>query len=249
MMRNQKLLHAVSGVLYAEDFDEPLLQSVRKSPAGVVAASEPEIIVPSFSLEELRAATEQAHEEGAETTRRSVEHASAAQRNTAIATLSEQLAATQKQSAQAVEQALDALASTTLSLLAVALPALCAGHAEGELRALLQRLLPPMRQTPELQIRVHPDLREAIENETGAILEGSGTRVTWINSTRLAPGDITVAWQNGSALRDTATTCAAIRDAVLVLFGDGREDAVADPLRMETRLPNAQLPNSQLEDL
>ena len=177
-------------------------------------------------------------------TRQSAEHASAAQRNAAVAALTAQLAATRKQSAQAVEQALEALAGTILSMLAVALPALCAGHAEGELRALLRRLLPPMRQTPELQIRVHPDLREAMEDETAALLEGSGIQVTWINSPRFAPGDISVAWQNGSALRDTAATCVAIRDAVLVLFGHQREECVVD-----TQQPAAQRNNPETEEL
>lgn len=218
MMRTHTVPRAISGVLYAEDFDEPLVQPLRKSPAGSTILIEPEVIAPSFSLDELRAATEQAHEEGSEAARQAAEQSSTAQRAMALASLAEQLAMTQKQSARVVEQALDAITCTALSLLAVALPALCASHAEAELRALLHRVLPPMRQVPELQIRVHPDLREAIEDETSAVLEGSGTRVTWINSARLAPGDIAIAWQNGGALRDTGATCIAIRDAVLALL-------------------------------
>ncbi len=216
MMRSHTVPRAISGILYAEDFDEPLLPPVRMPSAVLI---EPEVVAPSFSLDELRAATEQAHEEGMECARHAAEQSSAARHAVVLAALAEQLTATQKQAAEMVEQALDAVTCTTLSLLAVALPALCASHAEGELRALLHRVLPPMRQVPELQIRVHPDLREAMEDETRTMLEGSGTRVTWINSAKLAPGDIAIAWQNGGALRDTGATCVAIRDAVLALLG------------------------------
>jgi imidazolonepropionase-like amidohydrolase len=223
MMHSHAIPRAISGVLYAEDFDEPLLPPLR-TPSVVLI--EPEVAAPSFSLDELRAATEQAHEAGMEYARHAAEKSAASQRIMALAALAEQLAATQKQAARMVEQALDGVTCTTLSLLAVALPALCASHAESELRALLHRVLPPMRQVPELQIRVHPDLREAIEDETRTMLEGSGTQVTWINSAKLAPGDIAIAWQNGGALRDTGATCIAIRDAVLALLDAGAASVV-----------------------
>ncbi len=220
-MRNHTVPRAISGVLYAEDFDEPLVQPARAPSAGPDILIEPEVVAPTFSLDELRAATAQAHEEGAESARRAADQSSVAQRAMALAALAEQLAITHKQSARIVEQALDSVTCTALSMLAVALPALCANHAEAELRALLHRVLPPMRQVPELQIRLHPDLREAIENESSIVLEGSGTRVTWINSVKLAPGDIAITWQNGGALRDTGATCIAIRDAVLDLLDPG----------------------------
>ncbi len=218
----------ISGVLYAEDFDEPspqqdMLRSIRPVPAV-----EPEFISPSFTLDELRAATEQAHEEGREAERHATAHTMAAQRNAALVTMADQLSITQQQSRRIVEEALDAIAQTTLSLLAVALPALCANHAEGELRALLRRLLPPTRQLQELHIRVHPSLREAVENETNIVLEGSGTQVSWTESSKLAPGDVAIAWKNGGALRDTAATCAEIHLAVLTLFDNEHDSHVPE---------------------
>lgn len=229
MMRIHKALSSISGVLYAEDFDEPSPDYPVTRSAGPAPAAEPEFISPSFSLGELRAATDQAHEEGREAERCATAHALATQRNAVLTSLAEQLSATQQQSRQIVEGALDAIAQTTLSLLAVALPALCASHAEDELRALLRRLLPPTRQLPELHIRVHPFLREAIEDETNMVLEGSGTQVTWTESSKLAPGDIAIAWQNGGALRDTAATCADIRNAILALFDNEHVNCVLEP--------------------
>ena len=179
--------------------------------------------MPSFTLNELRAAVDEAHQKGRDEALREASASMQGQRNLAAANLAKQLAATQEQSARIVEQALNMIARTTLSLLSVALPALCADHAEAELRALLHRIVPPMRQQPELQIRVHSSLRAVLEEETKAMLEGSGTCVTWASSGKLLPGDIAISWQNGGALRDTAATCDYIRDAVLALFEAGHE--------------------------
>ena len=228
MMRAHGFPSAVSGVLYAEDFDEPLPRHAAVQPASPLPAVEPEFISPTFSLDELRAATDQAHEEGRIAERSVIANAVSAQRNAALVSLAEQLCMTQHQSRQIVEAALDSIAQTTFSLLTVALPALCAGHAEDELRALLRRLLPPIRQLPELHIRVHPSLRDAVEEETSTVLDGSGTQVTWTESTKLAPGDIAIAWQNGGALRDTAATCTGIRNAIVALLDNEHEARVPE---------------------
>ena len=116
-----------------------------------------------------------------------------------------------------------AIACTTLSLITAALPNLCTAHAEDEIRALLRRVLPAARQLPGLHIRLNPALRQFVEGETARLLEGSGTKVSWTETGKLASGDIAVTWQSGSAVRDTEACCASIRDAVLALFdgGDG----------------------------
>ena len=228
MMHIHGFPSAVSGVLYAEDFDEPAARQEAPRSAGPKPVVEPEFIPPSFSLVELRAATDQAHEEGRLAERSTMADALTAQRNAALTNLAEQLCVTQQQSRQIVEEALDGIAQTVLSLLTVALPALCASRAEDELRALLRRLLPPIRQLPDLHIRIHPSVREAVENETIMILDGSGTQVIWTESAKLAPGDIAIAWQNGGALRDTAATCTGIRNAILTLFDNEHETPVPE---------------------
>jgi hypothetical protein len=228
MIHARQYPSAISGVLYAEDFDEPLLREKNARTAGPPPTVRPEVIAPSFSLDDLRAATDQAHEEGRELGRETITQSLVVQHNAALSSLAEQLALSQEQSRQIVERALDAIAQTALSILAVALPALCANHAEDELRALLRRVLPPTRQLPELHIQVHPALREAVEGEVGVVFEGFGTKVTWTESSKLALGDIAVTWQNGSALRNTADTCAQIHNAVLALFNKEHETFVPE---------------------
>jgi len=205
---------AISGVLYAEDFDTPS----PPHPPAPPQPREPEIIVPSFSLGELRAASDQARQEGQEAAHLAMDRSMTAQRDTTLAALAEQILLSWSQSARIVEEGMNAIAGTVFSMLAVALPALCATHAEGELRALLHRILPPMREVVELHVKVHPSLREAVEQEVETILEGSGTRLDWSSSSKLEPGDISVTWQKGGALRDTGAICSAISQAIFALF-------------------------------
>ncbi len=214
---------ALSGVLYAEDFDELPAKAVVAAAAAALPASAPVVVAPSFSLEELRAATEQAHEDGRRAGRLAAEELDSVRHQQALTLLAEQLRLAQDQPARIVEQGLDAITRAALSLLSTALPAFCDKRAEPELRALLQRVLPSSRRLPELNIRLHPSVRSAVEEEATTLLEGSGTRVNWIESSKMKPGDIVVAWQNGSALRDTAETCASIRDAVTALLDDQSE--------------------------
>ena len=210
---------AVTGVLYAEDFDEipaKTVPALTKAPTALEAQA----ILPSFSLEEMRAAVEQARDEGGRAERLSSANAHSAQRGAALAAVAEQLRLAHDDASVIVEREQAAVARSVLSLLSAALPALCASRAEVEVRALLARMLPSTRQLPELHIRVNPALRPVVEEELANLIEGSGTQVIWTESPKMLPGDIAVSWHNGVASRDTAAICASIRDAVMALFAD-----------------------------
>ncbi|WP_428377482.1 hypothetical protein [Lichenicoccus sp.] len=227
MWQNRKQAGSVSGVLYAEDFDAPVIpiaQGAARRPETV----EPELIVPSYSLAELQAATTHAHEQGRLIERREAAATASAQRDLALSALMLQLTETQLQATRAVDQALHRLAGTILSLLAAAVPELCRRHSAGELHALMRRVLPPMRQIPALSIRLHPTMRAALQEQVGPLLLDSGTEVTWIEASTLAAGDIAITWQNGTALRDTASIGVAIRDAVLSML-DPETTKLAEP--------------------
>nr|WP_321984940.1 hypothetical protein [uncultured Lichenicoccus sp.] len=217
MWQSLKSTGSISGVLYAEDFDAPSAP-IAKGATRRPDAVEPELIVPSYSLAELQAATAHAHEEGRLIERREAATTTSAQRDLAVSTLMQQMTETRQQATRAVDQALQMLAGTTLSLLAAAVPELCGRHASAELHALMRRVLPPMRQIPALSIRLHPSMREVLEQQVDGLLLDSGTEVIWIEAPALAAGDIAITWQNGSALRDTAAIGAAIRDAVLSML-------------------------------
>ena len=227
MVSNQSLSSALSGVLYAEDFDDPAprVAAPGKSTPAAVTPAAPESVTPRFSLDELRAATEQAHQEGRVLERTAAKHSETMSRNTALAALGDQLRLAQEQAARIVEHGIAEIACTTMSLLTAALPSLCTLHAEDEIRALLRRVLPATRQLSELHIRLHPSLRQMVEGEIAQLLEGSSMQICWAETSKLAPGDIAITWQNGSAVRDTEACCKSIRDAVFGLFsgGDGNQ--------------------------
>ena len=225
MQRTHHASAAVSGVLYAEDFDAPPAQ-VPRSTGRAAPVSEPEVIIPTYSVAELHAATVRAREEGRQLERTEAAAANAARSGAALTELAGQVAQTQQQAAAAVDKALHALAGTTLSLLAAAVPDLCRRHAAAELQALMRRVLPPLRQVPSLSIRLHPAMRPALQEQVATLLLDAGTDVTWIESATFAAGDIAVTWQNGCALRDTASIGAAIRDAVLSLLVPGTTELV-----------------------
>ena len=221
-----------AGVLYAEDFGEPLVPvAPRAAPAS--AKTDPKPVLPSFSLDELRAATERAHAEGRDAERLASAQAQAAQRIAALASIAEGVHDAHADAGRLVEQGLDAIACTALALLSAALPALCVSRAETDLRDVLRHILPPTRHLPELHIRLNPSLRQAVEEEAATLLEGSAVRVIWTETDKVMPGDVAVSWHNGSALRDINATCVSIRDAVMTLFDDR-------PASLETEAPDVQ---------
>lgn len=217
MWSGRKSGGSVSGVLYAEDFDAPVSPVAKGNARGPVVA-EPELIVPTYSLAELQAAAAHAHEEGRLLERRESALTASVERNSALAALRLQMSEMQQHATRAVDQGLQMLAGTTLSLLAAAVPELCRRHSPGELHALMRRVLPPMRQMPAMSIRLHPSMRASLEEQVDILLLDSGTEVTWIEAPAMAAGDIAISWQNGAALRDTAAIGASICDAVLSML-------------------------------
>ncbi|WP_428391460.1 hypothetical protein [Lichenicoccus sp.] len=223
---------ATSGVLYAEDFGEPLVPQPHKT-APAAAKVDSKAVLPSFSLDELRAAAERARAEGRDAERLASAQLQAAQRSAALAGIAEGVHAAHSQAGRLVEHGLDAIACTTLAMLSAALPALCVSRAETDLRNLLRHILPPARHLPELHIRLNPSLRPALEEEATSLLEGSAVRVIWTEVDKMMPGDVAVSWQNGSALREINATCASIRDAVMTLLDDR-------PKSLEMEAPDVQ---------
>lgn len=214
----------IAGVLYAEDFDHIATEpaAVRSGSASIDTDSR--LMTPSFNLDELQAATRQAFEDGRNIERRERQDSLDRQLASCLSSLKTQIAESESGSAQMIESGLFEIARMSLAMVATALPTLCAMHAEDELKFVLQQMLPAVRRMPELRIRVHPNLRESVEREIRLALDETTTRTVWSESDTLRPGDITVAWQNGTALRDTEATCSAIRDAVVALFQDGASD-------------------------
>ena len=78
------------------------------------------------------------------------------------------------------------------------------------------RLLPNLQTEPRITIRVHPGLVPMLEEDLASLdLELTGTVA--VTSAALEPGDVRVAWENGSFKRDTRAILASMQDALAQL--------------------------------
>jgi len=215
MKFSQAFASPVAGVLYAVDFDEPTLEFSQPPEKHKV---EPEAVEPSFTLEDLRGAVDTAREEGRRAERQVLMASLETRRLAVLTTLADELRRAHEQSTRVTEDALEQLSATVLATVVAALPGLCAQHATSEISLLLRNILPPLRQTRELQIRIHPSVRAAVEQSTADLLADADASVSWIESEALAPGDVAVRWSSGEANRDTRGLCEQIRATLLALF-------------------------------
>ncbi len=198
--------HSPSGVLYAEDFDLP--EERRPPPAS--KPPQPVILEPTFSLTDLKHATERAIAEGRAQERVAAEQEREARKTDAITLIGALLQDAATENARIAEAGAAALARTVLAAVAAVLPALAASHALGEVSALVRLLLPAMEREPALEIRVNPALLDPLRNELATVAVPGSIRFEWIGVEAMQEGDVAVKWQDGMMLRDTSALCADI---------------------------------------
>lgn len=202
---------AFAGVLYAEDFDapEPVVVPVPEPPRP------PIVIEPTFSLADLRRASDQAQEEGRVLERReAVVHENRRQAD-ALVRIADALELARTELAGLAASAASATAETLFAMVGVVLPAFAAARGHDELQALLTLLLPAMQHEPRLTIRVQPSLLDGLREAAAPLLEDGPALVDWIAAETMLPGDITVRWQDGLMMRDTRALCAQVRALVM----------------------------------
>lgn len=197
-----------AGILYAEDFDAP--EILPKPPP-------PPPPPPSYDQAELEAACERAREEGRLAALQDEEQVQAGLRLAALQAIADALSASHDHAARLAEEAAEALARTVLGLLLAALPATCARHGERELRALVRTVLPALSAEPRITVRANPAMQAALAAELARMEPDLAARVALVPTEALAPGDASIAWTDGSAVRDAAAIATAARDALAPL--------------------------------
>ncbi|HJU26719.1 MAG TPA: hypothetical protein VJ722_08595 [Rhodanobacteraceae bacterium] len=178
------------GALFAEDFDLP------------EAAPEAQVIEPVFSASELAAARQAAWHEG---------HAAGLQESAAtemtatkqvIAQLKELLGAESQAGAVRAESEAMAIARLLLDSLAATFPALAARYGDAEVRAIVRAVLPALIREPAITIRAHPETIVVIAQEIIGLDPDLKAHVQTVACEDMAPGDLRIAWRNGSAVRN-----------------------------------------------
>ncbi len=197
---------AAAGVLFAEDFDAVNMFAPPPKPR------------PTCTAAELEAARTTAYAEGREiglaeaTTQHEIALADAAR------TLAGKLVALRHDAATTAEQAAMSLARLLLDSLAFLFPALCALHGETEAAAVVRAVLPGLGAEQALHLSANPRILPTLGAELARLDPTLAARSTLTPSEMLAPGDVTLAWQHGTATRNAATLWQALADA-LAPFG------------------------------
>lgn len=190
------------GILYAEDFDDP---AQPLPDAGRTAQPEPRPLDQS----DLDAACAAAVSDARLKWQREDER----HRTTALATLGTAVAAIQSAAEQTALAAAEATVTTILSMVTGLLPEFCREHGPAEVRALLVRLLPTIRSSTKITVRVHPDLVPVIQRDIGE-LEPDLRAMIVVTTADVEPGDVKLAWENGSLTRDSLQIIQAVQDAL-----------------------------------
>ena len=194
----------VLGILYAEDFDasDPaVLPDEPSSPADIPLTQADVEAACAAAVRDARAGWE-----------RSDLHA----RTEALGTLAAGVAEARTAARSAAEAVAEGVARTMLSLLAGALPSLCAAHGDAEVRALLRHVLPTLTQENRVTVRVRPGLVAGVQQDV-ALLDDDLADTISVLPTALPPGDVRVAWTDGAVARDTTALLAAMQDALAEL--------------------------------
>jgi len=200
------------GTLFAEDFDLPQ------------AAPEPEVIEPSFSAAELTAAREAAWQDGQAEGMQQAAASEAAATRQVLAAIAEQLAEERAAAAERAQSSAETIARLLLDSLAATFPALCARYGDAEVRAIIHAVLPALRQETAITVRAHPRTTAAATQEIARLDPDLAAHVQMLDCDGMQPGDVRIAWRNGSAARDAAALWQQVAD-VLVPAGLLRADA------------------------
>lgn len=209
---------------FDEDFD---------APPPPPAAPEPEIIEPVFTADELETARRDAAFAAREAALAEAETNGKATARRALTSIADQIAAMRDEAAAVAEETAEAIARLLLDCFATAFPALSRRHGADETAAVLRAILPALRQEPKIAVRVSPHVIDAIKADIDAIDPDLIARVRLVPTDAMAPEDIRIDWEHGTAIRDTTALWRRIED-VLAPAGllspkqSTREKALAD---------------------
>ncbi len=192
-------------VFFDEDFDLP-------PPSA--AAPEPEIIVPVFSAEELAAAKEIAAAESRTAALGEAATSARAAASQALATVAAELIAARAEAAEIAEQSAEAIVRLLLDCFATAFPALSTRHGPEEVAAVLRAILPALHREPKVTVRVNPHTAAALTEEIRALDPDLTSNVRVVPTDALTRDEVRVAWENGTAVRDTKALWRQIEDVL-----------------------------------
>ena len=197
-----------AGILYVEDFDAQPPEEVVLQPAQV------DIQPPLQAAQDVEKARQEGRAEGLEAALVDARLLQGQLHTAALQSLVDGMTNARTTFERVVRSHATDTARTIISLLQAALPAMMARHCKVEVDAVLQAILPGLASEPELRLRSHPDLACVVRESVSSQLQHSDLVLSVIADASLAPGDVQVAWRDGSARRDCKALWSDIRAAL-----------------------------------
>jgi flagellar assembly protein FliH len=184
------------------DFDAP--EEPEKPEIEEVEEEEPEIIVPSFSEEELEQARAEAFEAGKEGGRKEAASATEQRLLEVLESASVQLDSIYSTQGEANHEIGREMISVSTAIAKKMFPDLNARNALGEVERVVQETLKAVTEEPRIQIMVNPELREPLTERLGTMTHRAGFEgKVFVNPDPAMPlGDCRIEWSNGAAVRD-----------------------------------------------
>jgi flagellar biosynthesis/type III secretory pathway protein FliH len=97
-------------------------------------------------------------------------------------------------------------------------------YGDAEVRAIVRAVLPALTQELAITVRANPRTARALSQEIARLDRDLAAHVQAIDCDAMSPGDVRVAWHNGTATRDAAALWQQVA-AVLAPAGLLRADA------------------------
>lgn len=215
--------------LFEDDFATPE-ETARARAKLAQAAPEPEVIVPSFSAEELAEARAEGMAEGRAAGLAEARAGIEARHAAALETIATRLGEASREAAATAEAAAAALAAATLDLLARALPRVAAAHAQAGCVELAEALLAKLSGVERIAIRLPGELARALgpRLEAAAAAADFSGRLDVIATDGMVAGEMRISWPGGEARRSPSQLAAAAEDVLRQLgLGPSRADMAA----------------------
>jgi len=185
--------------LLLDDFDEPEAhQAPEPSP-------EPEIILPTDPAEDLRQARSEAFANGH---RQGLADAGASRSEDvarAVRTVAAKLEDASVRAVESAEKSAEALLKLFVEILAAGYPSLRVRYGVQEIGRLARAVVPALARETQVVVEVHPTLALLV----AADLAGH-PRITVTATETVPPGDASISWKDGGAIRDTAQAWSAV---------------------------------------
>jgi len=201
--------------LFDDDFATPEEQGRARAKLAQ-PAPEPEVIVPSFSAEELSEARAEGIAEGRAAALAEARASADARLAAVLETIAARLGEARREAHATAERAAGALAAATLDLVARALPAMAAAQALPGCAELAETLLVRLGAVDRIAIRLPPELARALAPrlEAAAAAADFTGRLEVLPTDGMVAGEMRISWPGGEARREPAALAAAAQDVL-----------------------------------